>query len=59
LLLCTDGLWNYVSSERELAELIAALPERATPLELARVLTDTAVSRGGEDNVTVAVVEVP
>lgn len=58
LLLCTDGLWNYVSSERELAELIAALPEQATPLELARALTDTAVSRGGEDNVTVAVLEV-
>ena len=58
LLLCTDGLWNYMSSERELAELIAALPGQATPLELARALTDTAVARGGEDNITVAVVEV-
>jgi serine/threonine protein phosphatase PrpC len=58
LLLCTDGLWNYVSSELELAELIAALPATATALELARALADTAVSRGGEDNVTVAVVEV-
>lgn len=58
LLLCTDGLWNYMSSERELAELIAGLPAPATPLELARALTDTAVSRGGEDNITVAVVEV-
>jgi serine/threonine protein phosphatase PrpC len=56
--LCTDGLWNYVVSPAELAELIDALPASASPAAVARALTDTAVARGGRDNITVAVVEV-
>ena len=58
LLLCTDGLWNYVATAAELGELIAALPPGASPAAVARALTDTAVVRGGRDNITVAVVEI-
>jgi serine/threonine protein phosphatase PrpC len=58
LLLCTDGLWNYMATAPELAELIGALPAGASPAALARALTDTALARGGKDNITVAVIEI-
>jgi PPM family protein phosphatase len=58
LLLCSDGLWNYVASASELGELIEALPPGASPAAVARALTDTAVERGGRDNITVAVVDI-
>jgi serine/threonine protein phosphatase PrpC len=56
LLLCTDGLWNYLAGAAELGELVDALPSGASPAAVARALTDTAIARGGRDNVTVAVV---
>jgi serine/threonine protein phosphatase PrpC len=57
LVLCTDGLWNYVPTARELAMLVR--PNRAaSALDLARSLTDTALASGGHDNVTVVVVAV-
>lgn len=58
LLLCTDGLWNYMPTIPELSELMAALPDGAPPLSVARALTDAALARGGDDNITVAVVDV-
>jgi serine/threonine protein phosphatase PrpC len=58
LILCTDGLWNYMPTVDELADLIDALPASATPAAVARSLTDTAMTRGGRDNITVAVVDV-
>jgi serine/threonine protein phosphatase PrpC len=58
LLLCSDGLWNYVATERALKELIATVPPGASPAGLARALTDAAVARGGRDNITVAVLEI-
>jgi serine/threonine protein phosphatase PrpC len=58
LLLCTDGLWNYLSTAVELVDLINALPDRASPAAIASALTDTAVDRGGRDNITVVVVDV-
>jgi serine/threonine protein phosphatase PrpC len=58
LILCTDGLWNYMPTTGDLAELIDGLPPEATPAAVARSLTDTAVARGGRDNITVAVVEI-
>jgi serine/threonine protein phosphatase PrpC len=58
LLLCTDGLWNYVDSPEELSRLAADLPAGASPAALARALTDTALVRGGRDNITVAVIDV-
>ena len=58
LVLCTDGLWNYAPSAGELAGLIEALPPGASPAGVARALTETALVRGGRDNITVAVVDV-
>ena len=58
LLLCTDGLWNYMATAPELAELMAALPAGASPAAVGRALTDIALARGGKDNITVAVIDV-
>jgi serine/threonine protein phosphatase PrpC len=56
LLLCTDGLWNYAPTIPELSELLASLPGDASALDVARSLVDTALARGGNDNVTVALI---
>jgi serine/threonine protein phosphatase PrpC len=58
LLLCTDGLWNYIPTIPELIEQIASLPDDASPLSVARALTDVALAQGGDDNITVAVIDV-
>jgi PPM family protein phosphatase len=58
LLLCTDGLWNYLASPEELGELVGALPTGAAPAAVARALADAALRRGGRDNITVAVVDI-
>jgi serine/threonine protein phosphatase PrpC len=57
LILCTDGLWNYLSTPAELAKLVSAVPG-AVPAAVARSLTEFALERGGRDNVTVAVIEI-
>jgi len=54
LLLCTDGLWNYAPGVGRLRELVLKSPA-ASPLDMARELTDFARSAGGEDNITVAI----
>lgn len=61
LLLCTDGLWNYLQGDNvkgaeELAKLVAAAGEDA--LLVARELVRFANGRGGQDNITVAVLRV-
>ncbi|MGH3696090.1 MAG: PP2C family protein-serine/threonine phosphatase [Pseudonocardiaceae bacterium] len=55
VVVCTDGLWNYLDT---VEELVAALPAHAfdAPFEAARQLVEVALHRGGRDNVTVAVV---
>jgi serine/threonine protein phosphatase PrpC len=58
LLLCTDGLWNYMADTSAIAEIIDSLPSGASPAAVTRALTDTALLRGGRDNITVAVVDV-
>jgi serine/threonine protein phosphatase PrpC len=58
LVLCTDGLWNYAPEAEELARLVEDLPSGAAPAAVARALTDIANSRGGHDNITVAVVDI-
>ena len=58
LLLCTDGLWNYLADASGLVELVNALPSEASAAGVARALTDMAVSRGGRDNITVAIIDV-
>jgi serine/threonine protein phosphatase PrpC len=58
LILCSDGLWNYLSSAGELGSLVGGLPAGASPASVAGGLTDTALARGGHDNITVAVVDI-
>ncbi|AWZ10499.1 PP2C family serine/threonine-protein phosphatase [Streptomyces sp. ICC4] len=55
VVVCTDGLWNYAESARDLAQV---LPSDAAvrPLHSAQVLVGHALDGGGHDNVTVAVV---
>jgi serine/threonine protein phosphatase PrpC len=58
VLVCSDGLWNYLHDPAELAAL--AMPgARTDPLGTARVLVDFAVGAGGNDNVTVVVAPFP
>jgi serine/threonine protein phosphatase PrpC len=57
LVVCTDGLWNYVPAATELAAAVRNLGTRS-PVDIARGLVRTAIARGGVDNVTVAVVDV-
>jgi serine/threonine protein phosphatase PrpC len=54
VVVCTDGLWNYLDT---LDEFAAAIPARAldAPLDAARELVEIALHSGGRDNVTVAV----
>jgi serine/threonine protein phosphatase PrpC len=58
LLLCTDGLWNYLPDAADLAAV--ALPELAEggPMAAAEALTTLALDEGGRDNITVVVIPV-
>ncbi len=55
LVLCSDGLWNYLPDALSLAALIRGQPAAADALALARSLVKFALERGGHDNITVAV----
>ena len=57
LLLCTDGLWNHVPTDGELADA-GRRASPASPIDLARAMVRTALHRGGHDNVTVAVIDI-
>jgi serine/threonine protein phosphatase PrpC len=52
VLLCSDGLWNYVAAPADLARLVEGT---TAPSAMARLLVNHALARGGHDNVTVAV----
>ena len=56
LLLCTDGLWNYAPKTEQIAGLVRAAGGDA--LGVCRSLVEFALSKGGRDNITVAVIEV-
>lgn len=58
LILCSDGLWNYAPEAHDLAAVVANLERGASPAAVARSLTDTAMARGGRDDITVAVIDV-
>ncbi|HEY2203414.1 MAG TPA: PP2C family serine/threonine-protein phosphatase [Pseudonocardia sp.] len=60
LLLCTDGLWNYLPDAADLAAVVVPALERGeSPLVVAKGLTDLALRAGGHDNITVLLVPVP
>jgi protein phosphatase len=54
LLLCTDGLTDLVNDE----EIALALHEQS-PKEAAQALVSLARARGGHDNITIVILEVP
>jgi serine/threonine protein phosphatase PrpC len=60
LVLCSDGLWNYLPDPEAFAGAVRTrlLEAGGDPLATARSLTDFANDSGGADNVTVAVIPV-
>ncbi|MFB4316734.1 protein phosphatase 2C domain-containing protein [Actinomadura sp. 21ATH] len=61
LLVCSDGLWNYLPRAQDLAAALAgaAADPAADPLGAARALVRRALDAGGRDNITVAVIPLP
>jgi len=58
LLVCSDGLWNYLPDAAELARL--ALPRALTdPLGAANDMVRFAVDAGGADNITAVLISYP
>jgi serine/threonine protein phosphatase PrpC len=57
VLLCSDGLWNYLPAADDLVAQLPAGPIR--PLTAATDLTETALGLGGHDNVTTVVISYP
>lgn len=53
LLLCSDGLWNYLPDASDIARLCTGDAPAA-----ARALVDYALGAGGQDNITVAVIPI-
>ncbi|MEV4257008.1 protein phosphatase 2C domain-containing protein, partial [Spirillospora sp. NPDC049652] len=56
VLVCSDGLWNYLPRP---ADLAAALGAAADPVAGVRVLLDAALEAGGRDNVTAVLIPFP
>ena len=54
LVLCTDGLWNYAESAKD----VASITPDGAPASVARSLVEWANAQGGQDNVTVVVIDV-
>jgi serine/threonine protein phosphatase PrpC len=54
LLLCSDGLWNYLPDADDLARFCSG----TDPMSAVRALTEHALEAGGQDNVTVVVVPI-
>jgi serine/threonine protein phosphatase PrpC len=58
LMVCSDGLWNYLPDPADLAGL--ALPKAQTdPLGAAADMVQFAVDAGGGDNITVVLIPYP
>jgi serine/threonine protein phosphatase PrpC len=57
LVLCSDGFWNHLDSVEEMS-VLAPDGELTEPIDVAEALTRCALARGGEDNVTVIVIDV-
>lgn len=55
ILLCSDGLTNMLSD----AEIAATILDRIAPQEICDALIDQANERGGIDNITAALIELP
>jgi len=60
VVVCSDGLWNYLSDLGEFTEVVRThlVDAAGSALTAARTLTEFARAAGGRDNITVAVVPV-
>ena len=58
LVLCTDGLWNYLEDGTDLAGALTAGPKGADALARCRNLALIANEGGGHDNISVALLRV-
>ena len=54
VLLCSDGLWNYLPEAADLARFCTG----ADPVAAARALTEHALQAGGSDNITVVIIPI-
>jgi PPM family protein phosphatase len=54
LLLCSDGLWNYLPDAADIARFCTGVE----PSAAARALTEYALTAGGQDNITVAIIPI-
>jgi serine/threonine protein phosphatase PrpC len=54
LLLCSDGLWNYLPNAADIARFCNGTDAKAA----ARALTDHALNAGGQDNITVVILPI-
>ncbi len=54
VLLCSDGLWNYLPAAEDIARFCAG----AEPTAAANALVEFALQAGGNDNITVAVIPI-
>jgi serine/threonine protein phosphatase PrpC len=55
LLLCSDGLWNLVPE----TTILETVTQSANPQEACNHLVDMANDRGGQDNITIVLVQMP
>jgi serine/threonine protein phosphatase PrpC len=59
LILCSDGLWNYLPDPASFAGAVRARLTESTLVGTARDLAEFANLAGGADNITVALIPVP
>ena len=59
VVLCSDGLWNYLPEADDLAAKLSTHAGQVRALAAATDLTELAIELGGHDNITVVVVPVP
>jgi serine/threonine protein phosphatase PrpC len=55
LLLCSDGMWGVVGDER----IAAILDEVDSPQEACNLMVEEANARGGPDNITAVLMQMP
>jgi serine/threonine protein phosphatase PrpC len=58
LVLCTDGLWNYLPDPAVFGETVRSALAGRTLIEAARALVEHANAAGGADNITVLLIPV-
>lgn len=58
LLICTDGMWNYIAQPEDIANWLNVVPRIDAMLTLSRAMVLGALSGGGHDNITVAAMRV-